>query len=671
MSQITIQCRLVASEETRRHLWTLMAQRNTPLINEILTQINQHPDFEQWQIKGKLPNNIVSKLCNTLKNQPSLQGQPSRFYASAIKVANYIYRSWFKLQKRRFNQLQGQQRWLSILKSDTQLLQECQCSLDIIRGKAQAILHKIEKQAQNSAQKSKGNLKEANHGKTLFKLYDQAMEDDTLTRAALCYLLKNGSKLPTQPEQAQKLAQRRRKAEIKITRLKEQLNGSRPHGRDLTGEKWLETLELAANTIPENNALAKSWQDILLTKPQSLPFPITWETNEDLKWSKNEKGRLCVSFSGLGKHTFEIYCSQRQLKWFKRFLEDQQIKRESKNQHSSSLFTLRAAKLVWKEGTGKGEPWHRNHLFLHCTIETRLWSQEGTQQVRKEKIAKYSNHLLAQKPSLSFPLFFRSHQIPAFVGIWQVITSYQILKLLEKGNFKKATQNLHDYIIRLESSLRKINQPYPRPSQPLYQGKSEMILAVAMGLKQPATVAIVNGTSGEAVSPDTVPMAITYRTTKQLLGNHYQLLNRQRQQKQKLSHQRHKAQKRSAPNEFGESQLGLYLDRLLAQAIVQLAQAYQVGTIVVPQLEKIREVVQSELQAKAEQKIPGYLEGQRRYAQQYRINVHQWSYGRLIQNLKAQAAKLGIVIEYGQPFIRGSPQEQAKQLAMRAVSSFS
>jgi hypothetical protein len=34
MSIITIQCRLVASEETRRHLWEMMAQQNTPLIND-------------------------------------------------------------------------------------------------------------------------------------------------------------------------------------------------------------------------------------------------------------------------------------------------------------------------------------------------------------------------------------------------------------------------------------------------------------------------------------------------------------------------------------------------------------------------------------------------------------------------------------------------------------
>ena len=55
MSQITIQCRLIANEPTRRQLWELMAQKNTPLINELLEQVGQHPDFPTWRQNGKLP----------------------------------------------------------------------------------------------------------------------------------------------------------------------------------------------------------------------------------------------------------------------------------------------------------------------------------------------------------------------------------------------------------------------------------------------------------------------------------------------------------------------------------------------------------------------------------------------------------------------------------------
>ncbi|MEH1988420.1 MULTISPECIES: hypothetical protein [unclassified Nostoc] len=48
MSQNTIQCRLVASVVTRQQLWKLMADNNTPLINELLLQVAHDPDFETW-----------------------------------------------------------------------------------------------------------------------------------------------------------------------------------------------------------------------------------------------------------------------------------------------------------------------------------------------------------------------------------------------------------------------------------------------------------------------------------------------------------------------------------------------------------------------------------------------------------------------------------------------
>jgi hypothetical protein len=62
MSQITIQCRLVASPETRQQLWSLMAERNTPLINTLIQQLSQHSEFETWQRKGNIPSLLLSYL---------------------------------------------------------------------------------------------------------------------------------------------------------------------------------------------------------------------------------------------------------------------------------------------------------------------------------------------------------------------------------------------------------------------------------------------------------------------------------------------------------------------------------------------------------------------------------------------------------------------------------
>jgi len=99
MSQITIQCRLAASAATRQALWSLMAERNTPLINEILEQMSQHSDFETWRQKGKHPTAVVSQLCQPLKTDARFTGQPSRLYTSAVHMADYIYKSWLKIQQ--------------------------------------------------------------------------------------------------------------------------------------------------------------------------------------------------------------------------------------------------------------------------------------------------------------------------------------------------------------------------------------------------------------------------------------------------------------------------------------------------------------------------------------------------------------------------------------------
>ncbi len=101
MSVITIQCRLVAEEPTLLHLWELMAEKNTPLINELLEQLEKHSDFETWLPKGELPTGVLKTLCNALKTQEGFAGQPGRFYTSAITIIKYIYESWFALQKRR------------------------------------------------------------------------------------------------------------------------------------------------------------------------------------------------------------------------------------------------------------------------------------------------------------------------------------------------------------------------------------------------------------------------------------------------------------------------------------------------------------------------------------------------------------------------------------------
>ncbi|MBG1264956.1 hypothetical protein F8S12_00210 [Nostoc sp. WHI] len=662
-----------------------------------------------------------------------------------------------------------------MLKSDIELQQENQCNLDVIRAKATEILDSFlakftqdqNKQSKTkNANKTKKNKKSSSNTALfggLFDTYDKT--EDCLSKSALAYLLKNNCQVSKVDEDPDQYAKNKRKKEIEIERLRNQIKNQKPKGRNITAEEWLGTLEKATQEVPLNEDEAKSWQASILQRDSYMPYPIDYETTTDLDWFtnyvddntkrgrirfwqvyflswalksgissfmkyvyfnldwftnpvyskakrakmrfwqvyflswalksgtssfmkyvyfnlhwftnpvyskakrakirfwevyflswalksgtssfikyaylkirssphrdvnwfnlKNKKGCIFVKFNGLKKKIknpeFYVCCDSRQLHYFQRFCQDWQIWHDDDETYSSALFILRSARLLWQERKGKGKPWTVHRLILQCSIETRLWTQEETELVCSEKINQ------AEKT---------------------------ISKMEQESSLKK------NQVTRLKKELttrRKLNNPFPgRPSKPLYQGKSNILVGVGLGLDKPATVAVVDAANNKV---------LTYRSVKQLLGDNYNLFNRQRQQQQRLSHERHKAQKQNAPNSSGESELGQYVDRLLADAIVAIAKTYSAGSIVLPKLRDMREIIQSEVQARAEKKIPGYKEGQQNYAKDYLVSVHHWSYGRLIESIQIQAAKIGISIEMGPQPIRDTKHEQARDLALFA-----
>jgi hypothetical protein len=362
----------------------------------------------------------------------------------------------------------------------------------------------------------------------------------------------------------------------------------------------------------------------LLTEAAPLTFPVAYETNEDLKWFLNGKGRLCVNFNGLSEHSFEIYCDQRQLHWFKRFLEDQQIKKENNGERSTGLFTLRSGRISWMHQSDKHDPWTANRLTLHCSVDTRLWTEEGTELVRQEKATEIAKVIAGTK---------------------------------KKGNLNQKQQ---DFVAKREKTLKLLQNPFNRPSKPLYQGNPSIIAAVSFGLEKPATLAIVDVATGKAIS---------YHSIRQLLGKNYRLLTKQRLKQQQREHQRHKNQVESADNRISEGRLGDYVDSLVAKAIVTTATQYGASSIVLPELENIREIIHAEVQAKAERKIPGLKEKQDKYAAKYCRSVHRWSYRRLSQKIKTKAAIHGTVVEVTCQPLQGTPQEKAVGLAISAYQS--
>ena len=88
----------------------------------------------------------------------------------------------------------------------------------------------------------------------------------------------------------------------------------------------------------------------------------------------------------MSKHQLEIRCDRRHLHWFQRFWEDQQIYKQEPQKYSSALFTLRSARLLWREQQEKGNPWDIHQLYLQCSLDTRFWTVEGTQEIANLKI---------------------------------------------------------------------------------------------------------------------------------------------------------------------------------------------------------------------------------------------------------------------------------------------
>jgi hypothetical protein len=631
MSIITIRCRLVAPEETLRHLWELMALKNTPLVNELLSAIAQHPDLETWLQQSRLPVGFIKSLCDSLKTDPRFAGQPSIFYKSAIYLVDNMYKSWFATQKRKRLSLNGKKRWLDILKSDSELEQESNCSLAQIRTEAKQILSKKAEQlklSQKSKQSESANIEQrcVTLLDLLFQAHDRARTP--LQQCAVVYLLKNNCSVGEKLENPEKYQQRRRAKEIEIERLEQQLQASLPKGRDLNSDRWLDALDRASSIILTTEELFTS-QANLLKKSQKVPFPVFINTNVDLRWLSNEQERTCVKFNGLGKHTFEVFCHQRQLHWFQRFLADYETYLKYDKKFPTGLFALRSAHLVWTEGKGEGNLWHINHLTLHCSLETQVWTAEGIEAIRLQKITNTQKN----------------------------IDNYQ-----EKGELTKTQQS------RFQAHQTSLNylenyQKQSCSSRSIYQGNPSVILGVSIALNKPATVAVVDLSAKQVLA---------YRSTKQLLDQkiskdkkhtNYELLSLWHSQQQQNKHKRHQAQTKDLPNFYGESNLGLHINRLLSKSIVETAKKYQASTIVLPNLNNRREIIQSEIDAIAELKFPGNKEAQKNYTKNYRVKIHQWNYKQLIDCIHFKADKECINIEICQQDLLGNSYDKAKNLA--------
>ena len=643
----TIQCLLKASEQTLQHLWTLMSEKNTPLINQTLETIRISPELNTWISQGYIPNETIEKIINGFKQQPEYKGTPHIFYLSAEMLVKEIYQSWFAVQLKKRLSLKGKRRWLTMLRSEEELLHETSLSLPELRIEAEKILAKENKKLTKLLD---GSCKEKLSEEKLFKkiffhliaVYKKTEKDyekekklhlkekKRLKCYAIVYLLKNKCRVSNQPEDPEVYEQYRKRKEVQIERLEHQLKSRLPKGRENNSQRWIKALESAQKIITTNNEI-ESVQAHLLSGDKPIPFPISYYETTTVQWYQNEQGRISVKFGGLIKqgHVFEVFCGRRQLHWFKRFVDDYQLFRTCEPKIPAGLITLRSVCLLWqKNKQDSDKPWLNHSLYLYCSVNTELWTREGTEKIREIKISETESKNKKSSTKGS-------------------ITSLNLLK-----SFDKFSSRPRKYSRKRDSSI---------------------LLGISIGLKHPATVTVVDVLTKE--------IKATY-DTKQLLSKpisqkakkgkkakkqtQYEFLLRHRQKQQENKDSRRQAQIKEGDYSFGESNLGQYVDRLIAKAIIEIALRFRVSSIVLPDLTNIREITESEVQAKARIKNPGCKKAQKIYSKKYRKNLHEWSYKRLSQAIESQAVKKGIDIEYTLQKYTETPDIQAKNMVLNA-----
>ncbi len=228
MAIITIQCRLQAEEETLQYLWSLMVEQNTLLVNQVLEHIRTHPEIDLWLARGYISAETVKNIVKEIKQQPKFQGMPSCFKTSAETLVKEIYKSWFAVQRKKRNLLWAKKRWLAMLKSEPELLEQTGLTLPQLQAEAEKILNrerkKFDKLKQNKNSETESPKDLFAH---FFQVYDKVTKNyekekkphlktkKLIQQCAVVYLLKNKLELANQPEVPEKYQQYRRKKKFR------------------------------------------------------------------------------------------------------------------------------------------------------------------------------------------------------------------------------------------------------------------------------------------------------------------------------------------------------------------------------------------------------------------------------------------------------------------------
>ncbi len=644
-----------SSEHVRQHLWQLFLI-SSALIDELLDRLSKHPNFEIWRQQGELPADELKACWQDLKNSPIYDEKlPGLFFYSVHSTVQTIYASWLALNRKKQRRIEGLKRLTDIVYSDEDLLEICDCQFEQLQAKAESILTDIDKEIA-------GSDKSLTRINLLFQKYAELPEADILSRSAIAYLIRHGCKTEAKIEPAAKFKKWFGKKRKEARRLETQLAGHFPRGRDVRSQALTSCLETTNRDDFIDKLEYLLWRNPISRNPPPFPHPIEFNSNIYLRWLKLYRKqykctrtasgepidsieltqRLFVEFKGLtqgSNYIFEVYCDRRQLDIFQQFFDDDRLLRGagSEEKYSSSLFTLRSAHLLWDRDESQDlhrrdnmsietaeEPWNTHQLYLHCAIETKSLTAEGMREIQQQKTQKVSNTIAKQSkktdPSINEQKSHRKNQT--------------LLALLDR--------------------------PLPRPSRPTYRGNPQIIVGLIFDPVKPIYLAVVDVTTGKT---------ITCRSTRQLLGDKYPQLSEYRFKQQHNNHHRKKKNKQEQFDQPTESTQGEHLDRILAKAVIQVAQEFNASSIALPPVDNKIEKAQSELEAYAEEEIPEDIGTQKKLTSQTSVVIHKWSYNRLSGYLKSNAAKLDIAVETGSLQFFGTLVEQATAIAMSVYNS--
>ncbi|MCY7276810.1 MAG: type V CRISPR-associated protein Cas12k, partial [Phormidesmis sp. CAN_BIN44] len=673
----------------------------TLLVNHLFVEIAKHEQFQEWQAKGFVPQQPTEKLIEAFTaNRPDQL--PSRFCTSAVLMTRYVYKAWFKLQKNRRLRLQGKKHWVETIERDDELVQTTNFSREEVCSKAQEILHLANRQGVNSP--SKRNRKQPKAGSTLlgFLLNHFDATAPLIEQRAIIHLLKNDLAVGEQDKAPEVLAQQLESKKIEIERLEKQLQSQLPKGRDPPGERYFESL-LAAIALPDTDTTDQEEANLSSLKEQkqielfnSLPYPIIFGSADDLIWSRKTRSstleqvepnveqeptkakqprrkkkpkfpseQLCVRFKGLRHSIFKIQCDRRQLSTFRQFLTDYQFHYQApkKERFSQALFVLKTAQLIWRPNTqnhhrksdstsqsqsSESKPWQTHRLYLHCNIGTQLLTAEGTEETRQQ---------------------VRQETLKTLKG--RELLSEEELQELE------LTANQRSHIKRLQSTLSRLENPSPdRPSIIRYQGNPLITVGVSLNSQTPLTACVIDLQTGSILECQNTKQLLTVRNIKVKRGKQsilqlkladWRLVNKLHVRRQRnLLKQPKQYQQGQYQETDSESNLGLYVERLLASRLTLLAIKWNASSIAVPDLKHIRERLESDIQARARRKHPMEKELQDKYAKRFRTSIHRWSYSRLVKCIRDRAAKEGTQVITGEQPIQADPKQRARRVGMSA-----